>query len=344
MNEMASRAKVGQLWNWLVAFRAVAESQHLPTASRQLNVSASSLSRTVRLLEDELGRDLFERHGRQLTLSAPGRVLLSAVSEAMIAVERGVEALNTRGFDGPIHISAPGPYAAVFVLPALEQVVGDYPNLVPTVSSTKTEEVTTLVLNGRLDIALVDEPIPHERIQIHRLGELSFGVYCGATHPLAARHTLAVEELADHVFVGPPSGLEDHWPRHLERRIGMVASQMHVGVQACATGKYLAVLPDSVADHYRGNGALCRLPLEVVDPKTLYAVTAQLPEVHNRVEVVLDAIFRRVLQSCRFLSATPPRPSGIFPKAPLRVCSALPPPPRAELSEPGPAVAGCRNK
>jgi len=36
-----------QLWTWLGAFRGVGETQHLPTASEELRVSASSLSRAI---------------------------------------------------------------------------------------------------------------------------------------------------------------------------------------------------------------------------------------------------------------------------------------------------------
>ena len=58
--------RVSQVWNWLPAFRAVAESEHLPTASKEANLSASALSRAVKLLEDDLGVSLFVREGLNL--------------------------------------------------------------------------------------------------------------------------------------------------------------------------------------------------------------------------------------------------------------------------------------
>ena len=290
---MADSNRVAQLWNWLPAFRAVAETQHLPTASKELHISASALSRAVRLLEDELGRELFERSGRQLTLSPPGERLLAAVREAMQAVNSGIDSITTTAFEGPVQISAPGPYAAVFVLPALQAVREDYPHLTPIVSSVTVNEVNAQLLTGQLDIALLDDPQPHDSLTVHRLGALSFGVYCGVAHPLAGRQSLLLEEVVRYRFVGPPPGLVDHWPRHVQRRLGMVATQMHVAVQAIAAGDFLGVLPDAVASAYRGSGALYRLPLELVEPTTLYAVTNHLPEVATRVEIVLDAIRAR---------------------------------------------------
>ena len=57
--------RVSQLWSWLPAFRTVAETEHLPTAARMLELSPSALSRSVKQLEDSLGRPLFTREGRR---------------------------------------------------------------------------------------------------------------------------------------------------------------------------------------------------------------------------------------------------------------------------------------
>ena len=43
-----------RVWNWLPAFRAVAETEHLPTASEMLGLTPSALSRAIKQLEDEL--------------------------------------------------------------------------------------------------------------------------------------------------------------------------------------------------------------------------------------------------------------------------------------------------
>ncbi len=54
-------------WNWLPAFRAVAESQHLPTASRELNVTAPALSRSAP------GSEALPARGSSHQTHGPGR-------------------------------------------------------------------------------------------------------------------------------------------------------------------------------------------------------------------------------------------------------------------------------
>src|SRR5688572_4700021 len=85
--------RLATLWNYLPGFRAVAESQHLPTASHLLFVSPSALSRTIRLLEEDLGRSLFDRVGRNIELNAAGRRLLSGVRDAMRLVDEVLAAI-----------------------------------------------------------------------------------------------------------------------------------------------------------------------------------------------------------------------------------------------------------
>ncbi len=60
----------------LMAFRAVALAGSISKASLQLHCSASSLSRTIKSLESELGVELFDRNGRHLSLNQYGEVAL----------------------------------------------------------------------------------------------------------------------------------------------------------------------------------------------------------------------------------------------------------------------------
>ena len=75
--------RLARFWNWLPAFRVTAETAHLPTASEALHISPSALSRTIRLLEEDVGQPLFDRVGRNIALNAAGQRLLAAVRDAM---------------------------------------------------------------------------------------------------------------------------------------------------------------------------------------------------------------------------------------------------------------------
>ncbi len=57
-------------------FQAVAVEGNLTRAAERLNVSQSAVSSQIKLLEDQLGQQLFERRGRALLLTEAGRIAL----------------------------------------------------------------------------------------------------------------------------------------------------------------------------------------------------------------------------------------------------------------------------
>lgn len=82
--------QVARIWDWLPAFRAAAEYQSLQRASLALAVSASALSRSIRLLEEALGVSLFSRSPSGMTLTAAGHRLLASTREAMRRIHDGI--------------------------------------------------------------------------------------------------------------------------------------------------------------------------------------------------------------------------------------------------------------
>lgn len=56
-------------------FKLIAETENISDASRRLHVSQPFLSRTIHLLEEELGLMLFDRHGKKIQLNQNGKIL-----------------------------------------------------------------------------------------------------------------------------------------------------------------------------------------------------------------------------------------------------------------------------
>lgn len=82
MNAMKS-LDLERLWRWLPTFRVVAEHESVGEAARLLELSASAVSRSVRLLEAELGKELFVRVSGRLVLNDMGRQFLETVRRSI---------------------------------------------------------------------------------------------------------------------------------------------------------------------------------------------------------------------------------------------------------------------
>ncbi|WGS54316.1 transcriptional regulator GcvA [Paraburkholderia sp. D15] len=105
--------------NALRAFEAAARFESFSAAADELCVTHGAVSRQVGQLEAWLGRDLFERRGRRVALTAQGRVYLSEISAALdrIALATDEQLRVTR--QQIIRVNAPTTFALRWLLPQL---------------------------------------------------------------------------------------------------------------------------------------------------------------------------------------------------------------------------------
>ena len=78
--------------NTLTAFRSVAELKNLRAAADVLHLTHSAVSQQIRVLEEQLGFELFERRGRRVVLNPAGEALLRSVQTALSQLDDGVQA------------------------------------------------------------------------------------------------------------------------------------------------------------------------------------------------------------------------------------------------------------
>lgn len=105
-------------------FTQIVDTGSVSAAARGVHLSQPAASRNLQALEDELGVELFERHGRKLVLSAAGRTFLPRARGLLAALEIArdeVERTQQRGYhDVRIGtVDSIGTYVMPAVLPAL---------------------------------------------------------------------------------------------------------------------------------------------------------------------------------------------------------------------------------
>lgn len=280
-----------RVWNWLPAFRVVAETEHLPTASQELHVTPSALSRTIKQLEDELGEPLFQRVGRRLVLSPSGRELLTSVREAMLKLEQGLSAVSVTQFVGPLRVAVGGPLSTMLLLPALQRLRETHTLLIPHVMHAEPDMVRNLLVSRHLDLAVLDRVVPGgDHLTVHEVGRVRWAVYCGDKHPLFREAQPSIEAVLRYSFVAPPPEDDDAWPRHLARDIGMVVADVSLAMQVCATSDLLALLPEPLARSWSGDGMLRKLPLDLMPERGVYAVHRELPGPAGPVAALVDLL------------------------------------------------------
>jgi DNA-binding transcriptional LysR family regulator len=287
------------LWNWLPVFRAVAETEHIHEAAKRLHLSPSALSRTIRLLEDRVGQQLFERAGRRIQLNPAGQRFLQAVRDAMRRVDDGIAAARQVQVAGPVDIATPPELINPWLLPALDAAQREYKELVPRVRDLPAAEVIARMLRGEIDLSLTYRTRLHDQIIVERLCAIDHGVYCSPDHPLAHETRIAGGVLAEQSFVvaQPPEYDDplDQWPVHLHRRVAMRVPSIELAAGVCAQGRHLTVLPDCIPIAARTQHRLHRLPFNGLARTEVFAVRRRpVSPDKDRISVVLDAIRARV--------------------------------------------------
>jgi len=76
----------------LPAFSAVARSQNLRLAAEALHLTPSAISQQIKLLEEQIGFQVFDRRGRRIVLNAAGEALQRAVEPALHRLDDGLRA------------------------------------------------------------------------------------------------------------------------------------------------------------------------------------------------------------------------------------------------------------
>ena len=163
---MERARRLRALWNWLPVFRAVAETEHLPSAAEALFISPASLSRTIGLLEEEVGIKLFDRVGRGLRLNRAGHRLLDAVRDGMRVIDDGVASVEGQEWSGAIVLWAPLAFAEIYLLSLAAKLRADHSALRPVIKSHNASGLAESILRGQIDFALTESPPVHDQLRV----------------------------------------------------------------------------------------------------------------------------------------------------------------------------------
>ncbi|MDT8880943.1 HTH-type transcriptional activator IlvY [Halomonas saccharevitans] len=141
-------------------FLALAETLHFGRASEACHVSSSTLSRTIRQLEESLGVPLFERDNRHVALTRQGRTFLAYAREALEEWERLRQSLmsEARTLTGEISIYCSVTASYSFLYELLSEFRTRYPGIELKLHTGDPAQSIQRVLAGNEDMAITPRP------------------------------------------------------------------------------------------------------------------------------------------------------------------------------------------
>jgi LysR family nitrogen assimilation transcriptional regulator len=179
-------------------FVRVAELGSFTRASVALNIAQPALSRQVRLLEVELRQNLLVRNGRGASPTEAGKMLLEHGRGILHQVERAREDLGRvrGGLAGRVAVGLPTSIAKVLTVPLVRAFKERMPEASLSISEGLSVAMHDALTFGRLDIAVLYNPLPAPDIELTDLLEEDLVLVQHETHRSKEGQSISLRELS----------------------------------------------------------------------------------------------------------------------------------------------------
>ncbi|MEY3669756.1 MAG: LysR substrate-binding domain-containing protein [Burkholderiaceae bacterium] len=176
---------------------AVARERHFGRAAEACFVSQPTLSVSVKKLEGELGTQIFERGGTEVSLTPIGEQLVAQAQRILdeTAKMKGIAEQGKDPLTGPLKagvIYTIGPYLLPKIVMTL---IHEHPQMPLILSENYTLKLLEQLRTGELDVAILAEPFDTTGLDIVPLYDEEFLVAVPRGHPWAQRKTIESVDL-----------------------------------------------------------------------------------------------------------------------------------------------------
>ena len=141
-------------------FKEVAETGNISVAAKNLYISQSAVSQSIKQLETALQARLFARSPRGVTLTGEGQMLYQYVRSALGLIATGEDKLSQAQqlLLGTLVIGASDTVTSWFLTPYLDEFHRQHPGIRLKIVSGRSAKVLSLLKSGAVDIAFASSP------------------------------------------------------------------------------------------------------------------------------------------------------------------------------------------
>lgn len=193
-------------------FLTVAREQSISGAADFLHLTQPTLSRQLKDLEDELGKQLLIRGSRKVTLTEEGMLLRKRAEEILNLVHKTEIEMTLAGdaMTGEVYIGAGETDSMREVARAARRVRQDHPGVHFHLISGDRQDILEQLDRGLLDFAVVLGGVDHARYDTLPLsGQDTWGVLMRRDHPLSQKDAITPNDLHDQPLLLSRQALTD---------------------------------------------------------------------------------------------------------------------------------------
>lgn len=178
---------------------------NLSTAAEKLHTSQPGISKQIRLLEDELGVEIFVRNGKRVVaVTPPGKVILEIAQRILNEAENLKQAAEDYSNQDAGRLTIATTHTqARYVLPEVVRRFSQrYPKVKLGLIQGNPSQVCQSTLNGQADFCIATEAIAtFDQLAMLPCYQWNRCVIAPPDHPLAGKKTLTLEDIARYPII-----------------------------------------------------------------------------------------------------------------------------------------------
>jgi DNA-binding transcriptional LysR family regulator len=183
-------------------FGAVAKHLNVTKAAHEVRISQPTVSKQLRLLEEEFRVKFHSRVGQGIELTEEGRHFLQAVQPILKGVDELRKTFLQTAREAEFFIVGGTQSPSSSLIPEALQIFKlGHPDVQPILRTGDSPILERMVLNSEVELALISKPSHNPRIALEPFCSEPIVAVVSAKHPLAKKQKLDLEELAKAPFI-----------------------------------------------------------------------------------------------------------------------------------------------
>ncbi|WP_163132290.1 LysR family transcriptional regulator [Agarivorans sp. Alg241-V36] len=247
---------------------AVKEQGSLTAAAKELCVTQSALSHTIRKLENNLDTEIWIREGRNLRLTQVGQYLLNIANRVLPLLDHAEEKLKqiTQGERGTLRIGMECHPCYQWLLRVVSPFLDTWPDVDVDVKQKFQFGGVGALLDYEIDLLVTPDPFYKSGLSFQAVFDYEQVLVVPSNHPVALHKYVKPEDLRDQVLITYPVAADrlDIYtqflsPAGVNPRLHKTCEATDIMMQMVACNRGVAALPRWLANQYSKT-----LPLAVV--------------------------------------------------------------------------------
>jgi len=181
------------------------QNLNISDAAEALYTSQPGVSKQIRLLEDELGIEIFIRNGKRITaITEPGKSILEIAQRILLDTDnmRQVSEEFRAHDSGTLTIATTHTQARYALPPVVKQFIKRYPKVKLELHQGNPTQIAQQVLDGKADIAIATESLAlYDELVTLPCYEWHHCIITPPKHPLLDEKKLTLEKVAQYPII-----------------------------------------------------------------------------------------------------------------------------------------------